>query len=180
MIALRRLQLTANSSGVIGLALPPQAEAAEFWLPTAANEALAASRRCPPHLYQCRMLARPLRLELLRCPGGGESETFEVEACDAKGCLALPSLPSLWTTDQFWVGYASNRRVTGKTDKPTIEQLLDPSTACSARLSSSKRTWSRSAHDVISIGLLARNQRRFSETQAIDPKALKVAPPRFA
>jgi protein ImuA len=92
MIASRRLQLAAEGSGVIGLALRRwrrQADAAEFRQPTAATtrwrvSALPSTPLQVPGVGRARW-----RLELVRCRGG-ESATFEVEACDAKGRLALP------------------------------------------------------------------------------------------
>src|SRR6266436_3401689 len=93
MIASRRLQLAAEGSGVIGLALRRwrrQAEAAEFRQPTAATtrwrvSALPSTPLPVPGVGRARW-----RLELVRCRGG-ESAEFEVEACDAQGRLALPA-----------------------------------------------------------------------------------------
>jgi protein ImuA len=93
MIASRRLQLAAEDSGVIGLALRRwrrQAEAAEFRQPTAAStrwriSALPSTPLPVPGVGRARW-----RLELVRCRGG-ESACFEVEACDAQGRLALPA-----------------------------------------------------------------------------------------
>src|SRR5712671_2935271 len=93
MTASRRLQLAAEGSGVIGLALRRwrrQVEAAEFRQPTAATtrwpvSALPSTPLPVPGVGRARW-----RLELLRCRGG-ESACFEVEACDAQGRLALPS-----------------------------------------------------------------------------------------
>ncbi len=92
MIASRRLQLAAEGSGVIGLALRRwrrQAEAAEFRQPTAATtrwrvSALPSTPLPVPGVGRARW-----RLELVRCRRG-ESAEFEVEACDAQGHLALP------------------------------------------------------------------------------------------
>jgi protein ImuA len=92
MTASRRLQLAAEGSGVIGLALRRwrrQVEAAEFRQPTAATtrwrvSALPSTPLPVPGVGRARW-----RLELLRCRGR-ESANFEVEACDAKGRLALP------------------------------------------------------------------------------------------
>jgi protein ImuA len=93
MMASRRLQLAAEGSGVIGLALRRwrrQVEAAEFRQPTAATtrwrvSALPSTPLPVPGVGRAR-----LRLELVRCRGG-ESAEFEVEACDAQGRLALPA-----------------------------------------------------------------------------------------
>ena len=96
MIASRRLQLAAEGSGVIGLALRRwrrQAEAAEFRQPTAATtrwrvSALPSTPLPVPGVGRARW-----RLELVRCRRG-ESAEFEVEACDAQGRLALPAEPA--------------------------------------------------------------------------------------
>jgi protein ImuA len=93
MIASRRLQLAAEGSGVIGLALRRwrrQVEAAEFRQPTAATtrwrvSALSSTPLPVPGVGRARW-----RLELLRCRRG-ESAEFEVEACDTQGRLALPA-----------------------------------------------------------------------------------------
>src|SRR5258705_9725865 len=93
MIASRRLQLAAEGSGVIGLALRRwrrQTEAAEFRQPTAASthwriSALPSTALLVPGVGRARW-----RLELVRCRRG-ESAEIEVEACDALGRLALPA-----------------------------------------------------------------------------------------
>jgi protein ImuA len=93
MIASRRLQLAAEGSGVIGLALRRwgrQAEAAEFRQPTAATtrwrvNVLPSTPLPVPGVGRARW-----RLELLRCRRG-ESAEFEVEACDTPEHLALPA-----------------------------------------------------------------------------------------
>jgi protein ImuA len=93
MTASRRLQLAAEGSGVIGLALRRwrrQVEAAEFRQLTASTtrwrvSALPSTPLPVPGVGRARW-----RLELLRCRGG-ESAEFEVEACDAQGRLALPA-----------------------------------------------------------------------------------------
>jgi protein ImuA len=91
--ASRRLQLAAEGSGVIGLALRRwrrQVGAAEFSQPTAATtrwrvSVLPSTPLPVPGIGRARW-----GLELVRCRGGGAA-TFEVEACDAKGHLALAS-----------------------------------------------------------------------------------------
>ena len=93
MIASRRLQLAAESSGAIGIAIRRwrrQTEAADFGQPAASVtrwrvSALPATSLPVPGVGRARW-----RLELIRCRAG-ESADFEVEACDAKGRLALPS-----------------------------------------------------------------------------------------
>jgi len=93
MTASRRLQLAAESSGAIGIAIRRwrrQTEAADFGQPTASItrwrvSALPATPLPVPGVGRARW-----QLELIRCRAG-ESADFEVEACDAKGRLALPS-----------------------------------------------------------------------------------------
>jgi protein ImuA len=93
MTASRRLQLAAESSGTIGVAIRRwrrQAEAADFGQPTASVTrwrvtALPSTPLPVPGVGRARW-----RLELIRCRAG-ESADFEVEACDGKGRLALPS-----------------------------------------------------------------------------------------
>ncbi|MEJ1117038.1 ImuA family protein [Phyllobacterium sp. CCNWLW109] len=93
MTSSRRLQLAAEGSGTIGIAVRRwrrQAEAADFGQPTASVTrwrvtALASSPLPVPGVGRARW-----QLELIRCRAG-ESADFEVEACDDKGRLALPS-----------------------------------------------------------------------------------------
>jgi protein ImuA len=93
MTASRRLQLAAESSGAIGIAIRRwrrQTEAADFGQPTASVtrwrvSALPATPLPVPGVGRARW-----QVELIRCRAG-ESADFEVEACDAKGRLALPS-----------------------------------------------------------------------------------------
>jgi protein ImuA len=93
MTASRRLQLAAESSGAIGIAIRRwrrHTEAADFGQPTASVtrwrvSALPATPLPVPGVGRARW-----QLELIRCRAG-ESADFEVEACDAKGRLALPS-----------------------------------------------------------------------------------------
>jgi protein ImuA len=93
MTASWRLQLAAEGSGVIGLALRRwrrQADATEFRQPTAAMTRWRVSV-LPSTPLQVSGVGRARRVvELIRCRGG-ESATFELEACDAKGRLALAS-----------------------------------------------------------------------------------------
>ncbi|MDE8344866.1 MAG: damage-inducible protein [Acidocella sp.] len=89
----RRLQLAAESSGTIGIALRRwrrQSDAADFGQPTAAATrwritALPSVPLPVPGVGRARWL-----VELIRCRAG-ESADFEVEACDAQGRLALPA-----------------------------------------------------------------------------------------
>lgn len=93
MTASRRLQLAAESSGTIGIAVRRwrrQTEAADFGQPTASVtrwrvSALPSAPLPAPGVGRARWL-----LELMRCRAG-ESADFEVEACDAKGRLGLPA-----------------------------------------------------------------------------------------
>lgn len=93
MTASRRLQLAAESSGTIGVAVRRwrrQTETADFGQPTASvtrwRVSVLPSAPLPvPGLGRERWL-----LELIRCRAG-ESADFEVEACDAKGRIALPA-----------------------------------------------------------------------------------------
>ncbi len=93
MTASRRLQLAAEGSGVIGIALcrwRPQVEAAAFGQPPAAVTRWRVSA-LPSTPLPAPGIGRPRwRLELILCRGG-ESAVFEVEACDAAGRLALPA-----------------------------------------------------------------------------------------
>lgn len=93
MNASRRLQLAAETSGVTGIAIRRfrrAADAALFGEPTAAMTRWRISVR-PSSALPVPGVGRPRWfLELLRCRGG-ESAEFEVEACDAKGRLALPA-----------------------------------------------------------------------------------------
>jgi protein ImuA len=93
MTASRRLQLAAESSGTIGLAIRRwrrPAEAAGFAQPTASVtrwrvSALPSSPLPVPGIGRARW-----RLELVRCRGG-EAAIFEVEACDGQGRIAVPA-----------------------------------------------------------------------------------------
>ncbi len=91
MTSSRRLQLAAEGSGTLGIAIRRwrrQTEATDFGQPTAAvtrwRVSALSSRSLPvPGIGRARW-----RLELLRARAG-ESADFEVEACDDKGRLAL-------------------------------------------------------------------------------------------
>src|SRR5271169_2213412 len=92
MMTSRRLQLAAESSGSIGIAVRRwrrQAEAADFGQPTASVTrwrvtALPSTKLPVPGVGRARWA-----VELIRCRAG-ESADFAVEACDAKGRLAVP------------------------------------------------------------------------------------------
>jgi protein ImuA len=91
MTASRRLQLAAESSGAIGIAIRRwrrPTEAADFGQPTAAvtrwRVSALPSRPLPvPGVGRARW-----QVELIRCRGA-EAADFEVEACDAKGRLSI-------------------------------------------------------------------------------------------
>jgi protein ImuA len=93
MTASRRLQLASEASGAMGIAIRRwrrQTEAADFGQPTASvsrwRVSVLPSRPLPvPGVGRARW-----QLELIRSRGG-ETLDIEVEACDAKGRLALPS-----------------------------------------------------------------------------------------
>lgn len=93
MTASRRLQLAAETSHTIGLAMRRwrrQTEASDFGQPTTSStrwrvSALPSAPLPVPGLGRARWL-----VELIRAKAG-ESADFEVEACDAKGRIALPS-----------------------------------------------------------------------------------------
>lgn len=93
MTASRRLQLAAEGSGTIGIALRRwrrQTEAADFGQPTAATTRWRVSA-LPSTPLPVAGVGRPRWLvELIRCRSG-ESADFELEACDDTGRLALPS-----------------------------------------------------------------------------------------
>jgi protein ImuA len=89
----RRLQLAAESSGTIGIAIRRwrrQTEAADFGQPTASTTrwrvtALPASPLSVPGVGRPRWL-----VELIRARAG-ECADFEVEACDEEGRIAIPA-----------------------------------------------------------------------------------------
>ena len=93
LTASRRLQLAAELSGGLGLAVRRwrrPAEAAVFGQPTAAvtrwRVTAAPSSPLPaPGVGRARWF-----IELVRCRGGDAAE-FTLEACDETGCLALPA-----------------------------------------------------------------------------------------
>jgi protein ImuA len=93
LTASRRLQLAAESSGTIGIAIRRwrrPAEAADFGQPTASVTRWRVTV-LPATPLPVPGVGRPRwQLELIRCRAG-ESADFEVEACDGKGRLALPS-----------------------------------------------------------------------------------------
>jgi protein ImuA len=111
MMTSRRLQLAAESSGSIGIAVRRwrrQTEAADFGQPTASVTrwrvtALPSTPLPVPGVGRARW-----QVELIRCRAG-ESADFEVEACDAKGRLAVP--PDL--ADRSGEAESGRHRTTG-------------------------------------------------------------------
>lgn len=93
MTASRRLQLAAEASGTIGIAVRRSrraTEAADFGQPTAATTrwrvtALPSTPLPVPGVGRARWF-----VELIRCRAG-ECAEFELEACDETGRLALPA-----------------------------------------------------------------------------------------
>ena len=89
----RRLQLAAEGSGTLGIAIrrwQRQSDAVDFGQPTAAAtrwrvSVLPSAPLAVPGIGRARWL-----VELIRCRAG-ESADFEVEGCDHEGRLALPA-----------------------------------------------------------------------------------------
>ncbi|TBE08808.1 ImuA family protein [Rhizobium ruizarguesonis] len=91
MVASRRLQLAAESSGTIGLVIRRwrrQTEAGDFGHPTAAAtrwriSVLPSDPLPVPGIGRARWLAELIRVK------AGESADFEIGACDAQGRISL-------------------------------------------------------------------------------------------
>jgi protein ImuA len=108
MTSSRRLQLAAESSGTLGIAIRRwrrQRDAADFGQPTAAAtrwrvSVLPSEPLATPGIGRTRWL-----VELMRCRAG-ESADFEVEGCDHEGRLALPAgladRPAQARPDEAW------------------------------------------------------------------------------
>ncbi|PWL16578.1 damage-inducible protein [Falsochrobactrum shanghaiense] len=93
MTASRRLQLAAESSRTIGLAIRRwrrQTEAGDFGQPTASITRWRVSVLPSDPLPVAGLGRARWLVELIRAKAG-ESADFEVEACDAQGRIALPS-----------------------------------------------------------------------------------------
>lgn len=93
MTASRRLQLCAEQSGTIGIALRRwrrQTEAADFGQPTAASTRWRISVMPSPALPVPGVGRHRWLVELIRARAG-ESADFVMEACDDSGRLALPA-----------------------------------------------------------------------------------------
>jgi len=94
MTASRRLQLAAEGTGTIGIALRRwrrHADAYDFGGQTASRTrwrvSVIPSETLPvPGVGRHRWL-----VELIHAKSGGDSADFELEACDDAGCLALPA-----------------------------------------------------------------------------------------
>src|ERR1700730_11337868 len=97
MTASRRLQLAAESSSTIGIAIRRwrrPTEATDFGQPTASVTRWRVTV-LPATPLPVPGVGRPRwQLELIRCRAG-ESADFEVEACDAKGRAAPPAEAAL-------------------------------------------------------------------------------------
>lgn len=98
LTASRRLQLAAERSGAIGLALrrgsraeAGRATAAPSAAPTAATTRWRVSSLPSAPLPVPGVGRARWRVELLRCRGGAGGVEFVVEACDETGRLALPA-----------------------------------------------------------------------------------------
>ncbi|RWH69582.1 MAG: damage-inducible protein [Mesorhizobium sp.] len=92
MTASRRLQLCAEETGTIGIALRRwrrQAEASDFGQPTAAMTRWRISTMPSAPLPVPGVSRHRWLVELIRARAG-ESADFELEACDDSGRLALP------------------------------------------------------------------------------------------
>lgn len=93
MTASRRLQLAAETGGVMGLAVRRwrrQADAADFGQPTAAQTRWRVSAAPSTPLPTTGVGRARWFIELIRCKAG-ECAEFELEACDETGRLALPA-----------------------------------------------------------------------------------------
>jgi protein ImuA len=93
MSASRRLQLCAEETGTVGIALRRwrrQTEAVDFGQPTAAMTRWRVSELPSAALPVPGVGRHRWLVELIRCRAG-ESADFELEACDDTGHLALPS-----------------------------------------------------------------------------------------
>ena len=105
MTASRRLQLAAEETGTIGLAIRRwrrQAEAADFGQPTAATTRWRVTALPSTPLPVAGVGRARWSVELIRCRAG-ECADFELEACDETGRLALPAnLADRSSSTQAW------------------------------------------------------------------------------
>lgn len=111
MTVSRRLQLAAETSGTIGIAIRRwrrMAEASDFGQPTASATRWRVTA-VPSEPLPVPGVGRPRWfVELIRCRAG-ESADFLVEACDATGRLALPAdLADRSAASQAWAQRAAS------------------------------------------------------------------------
>ena len=93
MTASRRLQLAAEASGVVGIAVRRwrrAAEAADFGQPTSATTRWRISAEPSAPLPVPGVGRARWRIELMRCRGADAAD-FILDACDETGRLALPA-----------------------------------------------------------------------------------------
>jgi protein ImuA len=89
----QRLQLAAETTGTMAIAVrrwKRQVDARDFGNPTAAYTRWRVTETQSAPLPVRGVGRARWLLELMRCRGG-DCADFEVEACDAKGLIALPS-----------------------------------------------------------------------------------------
>lgn len=93
MVASRRLQLAAESTGAIAIAIRrwwKMSDAADFGQPTAARTRWRVTA-APSALLPVQGIGRARwHIELVHCRAGSSAD-FTVEACDEEGYLALPA-----------------------------------------------------------------------------------------
>jgi protein ImuA len=110
MTASRRLQLCAEESGALGIAVRRwrrQAEAADFGQPTAAVTRWRVTALPSSPLPDAGVGRARWFVELIRCRAG-ECADFELEACDEAGRLALPAdLAHRSLASEPWQGRAA-------------------------------------------------------------------------
>jgi protein ImuA len=110
MTASRRLQLCAEATGTLGLAVRRwrrQSEAAEFGQPTAALTRWRVTALPSSPLPAAGVGRARWRVELIRCKAG-ECADFELEAPDETGRLALPAnLADRSLSPPAWPGRAA-------------------------------------------------------------------------
>jgi protein ImuA len=110
MTASRRLQLAAEGSGAVGIAIRRLPAFHRTYASQPSCQPLGAAVQSTAAVTRWRVSALPSaplpapgvgrprwRLELVRCRGG-ESAEFDVEACDAQGRLAVPGPDQETTT----------------------------------------------------------------------------------
>ncbi|ESQ78669.1 ImuA family protein [Asticcacaulis sp. YBE204] len=94
MTASRRLQLAAESTGTLALALRRwrrETEAGDFGQPTAARTKWRVSEVLPEKLSVAGVARARWAVELLRVQGA-ECADFVLEACDEQGLVSLPAV----------------------------------------------------------------------------------------